>query len=116
MRAVKAESTAMCKVKPQPSVLRVSSENSTNLQVFKWGALSAELTKKAPVLMKILKAAAESHQTSLHINPVCMAAAILLKQRNSQMCALQSIVGTLLYAGHAGKKVHISNHYINSMT
>ena len=40
-----------------------------------------------------------------------MAAAVLLKERNQHMCKVHTIVSTLLYAGHASKKVINTNMY-----
>jgi len=66
-----------------------------------------ELQQRAPTLFAVLQAAA--HPASKQVTPlpsmVGMAAAILFKSRSKHMCLLQSIVATLLYAGHASKKV-----------
>jgi len=75
---------------------------------FKWNDLNKELRTKAPTLLAILLAAAQptrSKKAVPSVSVVGMAAGILLKSRNKHMCALQSIVATLLYAGHASKKV-----------
>lgn len=90
-----------------------------------------ELRKKAPNLLAILQAAAQATRSRKAVpsisvvgmaadisvvgsfSVVGMAAGILLKTRNKHMCALQSVVSTLLYAGHASKKVStviFSNH------
>lgn len=68
--------------------------------------LLRELKKRAPTLLSILQAAAQpTRKCDPSITVICMAAAVLLKQRNQQMCLLQSIVAVVLYAGHAAKKV-----------
>ena len=66
-----------------------------------------ELKQRTPTLLSILQAAARPTKKSSEPNPIviCMAAAVLLKQRNQQMCLLQSIVAIILYAGHAAKKL-----------
>ena len=40
------------------------------------------------------------HVGSTHLPGVCMAIAILLKERNREMYALQSVIGLLLYKSH----------------
>ena len=59
-----------------------------------------------PTLLSILQAAARPARKP-DSNPivVCMATAVLLKQRSQQMCLLQSIIAMILYAGHAAKRV-----------
>lgn len=116
---VDRECQQLCKKKPA-SVLRVKSIDQ--LKSFSWDAVITELKKRAPTLLSILIAAAQSTRHPRRqseprrkkSNPVhrpwrqsvvCMAAAVLLKERNQQMCKPQSIVSTLLYAGHASKKV-----------
>ena len=115
--SVKLECRHLCQVKPRPSVLRVRSVDV--LKYFSWKGVIRELKRKAPTFLAILQAAAQSNRPriaarggkrSKHIhqareNVVGMAAAVLLKERNQHMCKLQTIVGILLYAGHASKKV-----------
>ena len=63
---------------------------------------------KAPTLLSILTAAAGSHSSRTQqpdTNVILMAAAILLKQRNKHMCLLQTVIGCVLYSGHASKRV-----------
>ncbi len=40
-----------------------------------------------------------------HFPGICSAAAILLKERNREMCGLQSLVSLLMYSCHAEKQV-----------
>ena len=55
-----------------------------------------ELKKTAPILTRIIEAAAE---TSAHVKPdhaiICMVAAILLKSRCKHMCKVQMIISSL---------------------
>lgn len=91
---------------PLASVLRVLS--ARHLSNFRFDAIVAELKRKAPMLFRILTAAAQpsrskKHKPSPHV--IAMAAAVLLKQRNKHLCMLQTIVGCHLHSGHAAKRV-----------
>lgn len=122
LTAVKVECRHLCQLKPRPSTLRVKSVGE--LKSFSWSEMMQELKRKAPTLLATLRAAAQSHlprsppkavykkrgrQSKLaqraRDSVVGMAAAVLLKERNQHMCKLQTLVSTLLYAGHASKKV-----------
>ena len=106
LQIIRVECGSLCLLKPVPSVLRVSSLK--RITDFKWEDLITELRTRAPTLLAVLQAAAQpmrSKKLSPPASIVGMAAGILLKSRNKHMCALQSVVSTLLYAGHASKKV-----------
>jgi len=98
------ECVSLCE-KAKPSILRVKL-----LTAFHFSTLLRELKQRAPTFLSILKAAATPTKRLSEPSPIviCMAAAMLLKQRNQQMCLLQAIVAIILYAGHAAKKVSIS--------
>lgn len=70
-----------------------------------------EYSEKAPLVLSILQAAhgliyADSRRK---IPFTVMAAAILLNAWSKQLRLLQSLVGALLYTGHASKVVSINN-------
>ena len=74
--------------------------------------LVEELSLKAPTLLKILSPIVTANdkrkQTAVpgsHNPGLCMAVAILLKERNREMCGLQSIISLLLYSSHVDKQV-----------
>ena len=83
--------------------------------------LVEELSLRAPTLLKILypiviannkrkrAAVSGSHNPGLRI-----AVAILLKERNREMCGLQSIISLLLYSSHVDKQV--SSIHVHDMT
>ena len=103
-RTVKFECVKLCKTVPSPSNFCV--KTTSDLLEFDWEPLLQELEKSAPVLTSILKAAAEgSTHGQLHPAGLVMAASILLKSRCQRMCKVQMVVSSLLYAGHASKKV-----------
>ena len=105
-RIVKHECEQLCKTTPTPSCLRVAAVK--DLTSFKWEPLVKELQNTAPVLTSVLYAAAgESTQAKPSESAVCMAASLLLKHRCQHMCKVQLMVSSLLYAGHAAKRVSV---------
>lgn len=102
-RVVRRECEVICKIAPK-SNYRVNSID--DLLQLEFRSLVEELRAKAPILTSILEAAAEN---SSHTKPdnalVCMVGGILLKSRCKHMCKLQMLVSSLLYAGHASKRV-----------
>lgn len=108
---VKHECELLCKIAPSPSQFRVKTTN--DLLHLNWESMIEELQRTAPVLTAVLKAAAEA---SSHSKPdsaiVCMVGAILLKSRCKHMCKVQMVISSLLYAGHASKKVSKYNYMV----
>ena len=100
LRAIQAECELLCKRAPSPSQLRTAPVR--RLEQFRWDEVEQELTAKAPTLLSVLQTAAGSEATT---PAIVMATAILLKSRSLCMCKLQAIVGSLLYSGHASKRV-----------
>ena len=79
---------------------------------FQWSTFAEDLAKRAPTLYHILSSVV-AHSDSrnkikldtAHIPGICMMAAVFLKERNREMCGLQSIISILLYYSHAEKQV-----------
>ena len=79
---------------------------------FQWVSLIRHLSAKAPHLLSLFSAIV-SHSDyrnkkkadSVHHPSICMATAILLKERNKEMCGVQSLISTLLYSSHVEKQV-----------
>ena len=92
---------------------RISSKkNSTLLRLslnkvksFDWKLLRKELKRHTPTLLSVLEAASCNQPSKRNPRIVGMAAAALLKGRNKNLCLLQGVVSTILYAGHSSKKV-----------
>ena len=83
---------------------------------FTWKAMTAELQAKAPLLYKILYSVTSRNDYrnvvktgAAHFPGICFAAAILLKERNREMCGLQSMVSLVMYNCHCEKQVHIQH-------
>ena len=74
--------------------------------------MAAEIEQKAPLLFFIIYSLVSiyDHRNEVkvgeaHFPGICSAAAILLKERNREMCGLQSMVSLLMYSCHAEKQV-----------
>ena len=79
---------------------------------FKWKNLIDELESKAPLLFKILSTIASRNDCRnknkvgvAHYPGICTAAAVILKERNREMCGIQSILSLLMYVCHCEKQV-----------
>ena len=79
---------------------------------FKWSELVSELEARAPLLLKALSSivARNDHRNqskvgASHFPGICMAAATILKERNREMCGVQSLISLLMYSCHCEKKV-----------
>lgn len=84
----------------------------TDLAGFTWGAFIKELEIKAPTLMNIFTSIVSfsDHRNktkagSGHHPGICTALAILLKERNREMCGIQSLVSMMMYFSHCEKQV-----------
>lgn len=110
---VRRECRWMCNNLPSKSLFKNISTDT--LKGFDIEALHKELVTKAPVLFAVLQAAGTPTHTkkALQHNMTTMAAAVLLKARSQKMCMLQTLVGTILYTGHASKRVRYLMMIIN---
>ena len=96
--------TRECKLlSSQKSSLKYVSAKA--VKTFKWKAMENEMKAVAPTLLAILRSAIIKRSSPPDMRKVCMAAALLLKARNKNMCLVQSFVSVLLYAGHCSKLV-----------
>ena len=84
----------------------------SQMSAFDWKPLTNELELKAPMLLQILRTLASSkdHRNkrksdSAHYPGICTAASVILKERNREMCGIQSVVSLLLFSSHANKQV-----------
>ena len=96
--------------KGEPSIFRRSHPN--DYLTFKWADYGLELETRAPVFFQLCKAIVEhgDHRNekkkgSAHLPAICMAIAVLLKERNREMIGLQTGISLLLYASHVQKQV-----------
>ena len=82
------------------------------MEEFEWSKCIEELHKKAPTLLRLLSTIVQhndhrntSKRGDRHNPGISMAVAVLLKERNREMCGLQSLIALLLFKGQAHKKV-----------
>ena len=106
MMELQYEASHLCEKAKFRSLLR----NSTPSDVieFKWSDLINEWKREAPLLSSFLFAIAGTQRTrnvrkattiERRFPAMCMAGAILLKERNQEMAALQHLVGIILSHG-----------------
>lgn len=81
---------------------------------FEWKKFVDAATRTAPTLLQIFSSVvSHSDQRNkkkvgqVHFPGICMSLSILLKERNREMCGVQSIISLLLYSSHADKQVNI---------
>ena len=79
----------------------------------KWKDMAEELQQKAPLLFSVLLSIVSRNDNrnvvkvaAAHYPGICSVAAILLKERNREMCGLQSLVSLLMFSCHAEKQVY----------
>ena len=72
----------------------------------------SELEEKAPLLLQIFQLimSANDHRNQhkggdQHYPGICMAMEVLLKERNREICGVQSVLSLLLFFSHAENKV-----------
>lgn len=81
---------------------------------FRWDDFIEEMESKSPLLLRTLTTVATRVDHRYQHTPktakypgIVTAAAVLLKQRNREMCGIPSIVSLMMYAGHCEKQVNI---------
>lgn len=87
---------------------------------FDWKRCMDELAVKCQSLLQILtKIACHSDHRNkkkidtVHYPSICMAAAVILKERNREMCGLQSLTSLLLFASRVEKQVYSRLNHIS---
>ena len=105
------ECTTLCQRKLEPSspFCEVAVDK---FPMFQWKSLIEHLLSTAPTLFRLLSTISShsDHRNkkkvdSAHYPGICMTAAVLLKERNREMCGIQSLISLLLYTFHVDKQV-----------
>ena len=112
VQKVSQECGSLCSKSQEPSPFRKIPIQQ--LVTLEWTLLMSHLSTKCPHLYSLF-AAIVSHsdhrnkdkRESSHHPGICMAIAILLKERNREMCGVQSLVSVLMYNSHVQKQVRI---------
>ena len=109
---IETECAVLCQRK-EPSCFRKMKPSS--LTDFRWEILMLELEEKAPLLLRIFQSmvSVNDHRNQhkggvQHYPGICMAMSVLLKERNREICGVQSVLSLLLFFSHAEKKVYIT--------
>ena len=104
------EFSSLCQKKGEVSIFRKISV--TTMASNMWKVFISELESKAPTLLHLLTTLVSfndrrnvSKVGTSHYPSICTAVAVLLKERNREMCGLQSLVSALLYSCHSEKQV-----------
>ena len=79
---------------------------------FQWENFTQCLSVKAPIMWHLISSIVAHNDYrnkkkvgSAHHPGICMAFAVLLKERNREMCGVQSLISVLLYNSHVAKQV-----------
>ena len=108
---VNEECAALCSKSMQPVSIfrRLSSEQA---ETFSWKQCISELEYKAPTLFSILTyvISRTDHRNQKkrgknHHAGICTAVAVLLKERNREMCGVQFFISLVLFSSRVHKKV-----------
>ena len=109
---VNKECSLLCKKKAQPVSLfrHMSLEQAES---FSWNEIISELNFKAPTLFHIIHdsiVTCSDHRNKQkkgdsHYPSLCTAVAILLKERNRQMCGLQSYISSALFSTRIPRRI-----------
>ena len=114
------ECTKICRRSNASLFRQISIEK---VEEFAWSSYISELERKCPVLLQLLTSVVSVNdirnskertghkKKAKNHNPgICTAIAILLKERNREMCGVQTYLSLVLFSSHVQKKVrhHIS--------
>lgn len=110
------ECSKLCRKTEPVSFRKLPVEKLAN---FKWEDVMAELEHDAPLLLKIVHCLVARNDRrnkckvgAAHYPGICAAVSVLLKERDREMCGLQSLISLLMYSCHCEKQVH-NNYYAN---
>lgn len=104
------ECSTLCRLNPTSSLFREIPVDK--MAEFKWNDLIEELKSNAPLLLDILYCLVarndkrnKSKVGSAHYPGICTTIAVILKERNREMCGIQSLLSLMMYSSHCEKQV-----------
>lgn len=104
------ECRKLCRKKPACTLFRKCPVDK--LAEFKWKNMIDELKSDAPLLFTIISSLVSHNDArnktkvgAAHHPGICSTVAVLLKERNREMCGLQSQISLLMYSCHCEKQV-----------
>lgn len=110
---VDAECCKLCKRNSDPPSMfrKIAVEK---IPIFKWTECMDELQANAPTLFQILSTITShnDHRNTKrkgdrHHPGICMAVGCMLKERNREMCGIQSVLSLMLFSEHIPKQVRM---------
>ena len=114
LRTLNLECSVLCRKRKPVSLFRKIPVNK--LAEFKWAEMIAELEHDAPLLLKILHCMVAKNNSrnkckvgAARYPGICTAVSVVLKERNREMCGLQSCLSVLMYSCHCEKQVTQNN-------
>ena len=110
LRELNEECNDLCKrISPTSPFQTLNVDMMAN---FKWTIMIDDLQIRAPLFYKVLDTLTSKSDLrnikkvgAAHYPGICCAAAVILKERNREMCGLQSLVSLLMHACHCEKQV-----------
>ena len=109
LNKLESECAALSQRSPPLSLFRRISTDK--IAIFEWNKLVENLTQKAPTLFRILFSIVAHYDLrnkkmdTAHYPGLCMTVAVLLKERNREICGVQSLISLILYSSHVDKQV-----------
>lgn len=109
LEEITQECNNLCKKTPKSLFRHIPVEQMAN---FCWSDMMNELKSIAPTTLRVVSTIAvrndhrKQNQVQLsHYPGICAAIAVMLKERNKDMCGMQSILSLLMYSCHCEKQV-----------
>ena len=100
------ECSNLCKKTPTSLLRKIPVDKMAE---FSWEELIKELTFTAPTMLRVVSSIAVRIQNQVtspsHYPGICAAVAVTLKERNKEMCGIQSMLSLLMYSCHCEKQV-----------
>lgn len=107
---LESECSKLCQKSNPPSLF--CKVPVSEIKEFEWDNLIEEFKNKAPLFFQILCSVTsrndhrnKSKHGRAHNPGICMAAAVVLKERNQKMTGVQSLISLTLFASHVDKQV-----------
>ena len=106
LQDISQECSNLCKKTPTSLFRKIPVDKMAE---FSWEELIKELTFTAPTMLRVVSSIAVRIQNQVtspsHYPGICAAVAVMLKERNKEMCGIQSMLSLLMYSCHCEKQV-----------
>jgi len=92
------------------------------LPEFRWCNCIAELKLKVPTLLQLVSALVSKNDSrnkqkhgEVHHPGICMAIAVMLKERNREMCGIQTLLSVILFSSRVQKQVSNNEWFVHAI-